>query len=690
MTPGEVISLVHRPANSLFPMQTTAPRSPTMSWLPVARDFRSDLHAALDGSKPTDCLESLSSLAACRLGFLETVQLDRTLGRLGLKEAPGFLPIRLAILASSTVDHLSPAIRVAGLRRKLLIDIHIGGYGQYRQELLDPTSALHHFAPHFMLFSLCARDAIAGVPLTATAAEVDEAIARFMGDLRSFWGKAREIGNAAIIQQTFIDVTEPLFGGYDRVVPGAPARIVARLNDHLCGAAARDDVLLLDIAHASGRDGIDAWFDVGRWFQGKLEIAPQAAPLYGDLAARILAAQRGLSKKCLVLDLDNTLWGGVIGDDGLDGIVLGEGSAAGEAHVALQYYAKLLKERGVILAVCSKNDPTIAETAFRDHPEMVLRRSDIAALVANWDDKAQNLKAIAARLKIGVDSLVFVDDNPVERARVRQSLPMVAVPELPEDPAHFVRCLAEAGYFEAVAFTAEDRDRAQQYTANAEREALLGSAESMEAFLRGLKMTAIYGPFTAVDHARVVQLINKTNQFNTTTRRYTSEEVAHITSLPEALTLQFRLIDRMGDNGLVSTMILRPTPDDEDVLEIDNWVMSCRVFGRELEYEAMNIAVDAARERGARALVGNYIPTAKNDVIKTLYPNLGFSEINQSAPPNGATRWFLNVGDYVERDTHIVVQGQQNDRSRDSVQIHPHSSRSAARRLDRIDDGNPA
>ena len=639
-------------------MQTTAPRSPMMRWLPVPRDFRGDLRAALHGAKPTECLESLASLAACRLGFLETVQLDRALGRLGLKEAPGFLPIRLAILASATVDHLSPAIRVAGLRRKLLIDVHSGGYGQYRQELLDPTSALHHFAPQSVLFSLSARDAIAGVPLTATAAEVDEAIARFVGDLRSLWRMAREIGNAAVIQQTFIDVTEPLFGGYDRMVPGAPARVVARLNDQLCEAAARGDVLLLDVARASERDGIDAWFDVGRWLQGKLEIAPQAAPLYGDLAARILAAQRGLSKKCLVLDLDNTLWGGVIGDDGLDGIVLGEGSAAGEAHLALQHYAKLLKERGVILAVCSKNDAKVAEAVFRDHPEMVLRRSDIAAFLANWDDKALNLKAIAARLNIGVDSLVFVDDNPVERARVRQSLPMVAVLELPDDAAQYVRCLAEAGYFEAVAFTSDDRDRAQQYAANAERETLLGSAESMGEFLRGLNMSVVFGPFTSVDHARVVQLINKTNQFNTTTRRYASEEVARIASLPEALTLQFRLIDRVGDNGLVSTMILRPAPDDEGVLEIENWVMSCRVFGRELEYEAMNIAVDAARERGARALVGNYIPTAKNEVIKTLYPNLGFTEVNQSAPANGATRWFLELADYVMRDTHIIVEEQ--------------------------------
>jgi FkbH-like protein len=670
-------------------MQSASPRSPMMNWLPSARDFREDLRAALARAKPADGLEALAAIAAHRLSFLETVQLDRALARLEVKEAPGFQPVRLAILASATVDHLPPAIRVAGLRRKLLIDVHSGAYGQYRQDLLHPASALHRFQPQAVLFSLTARDAIAGIALSASRAEVEGAIARVVAELKSLWRKAREIGAAAVIQQTFLDVSESLFGGYDRMVPGTPSTVVARLNDQVCEAAARDGVLILDVARSSQRDGIDTWFDVGRWLQGKLEIAPQAAPLYGDLAARILAAQRGLSKKCLVLDLDNTLWGGVIGDDGLDGIVLGEGSAAGEAHLALQHYAKLLKERGVILAVCSKNDVKIAEAAFRDHPEMALSRSDFAAFQANWDDKAQNLKAIAAKLNIGVDSLVFVDDNPIERARVRQSLPMVAVPEMPEDPALYVRCLAEAGYFEATAFTAEDRDRAEAYAANAEREALLGAAESMDDFLRGLAMTAVYGPFTAVDHARVVQLINKTNQFNTTTRRYAADEITRIMEEPDAVTLQFRLLDRVGDNGLVSTMILRPTEDDE-VLEIENWVMSCRVFGRELEFEAMNIAVEAAKKRGVRALVADYIPTPKNDVISKLYPSLGFTEASSPAPANGARRWVLDLADYVARKTHIVVQEQQDDRSRDTGQIHPHSSRSVARRLDRVEDGNPA
>ncbi len=637
-------------------MESTTPRCPMMSWLPIASNFREDLRTALANAEPADRLEQLATLAGYRLGFLEIVQLDRAFVRLGLKEALGFMPLRLAILASSTVDQLAPAIRVAGLRRRLLIEVQYGGYGQYRQELLDPSSSIYQFAPQAILFSLTAREAIAAVPLTATVMEVDETIERLIGELRHFWRKAREISNGVILQQTFLDVSDPLFGSYDRFVPGAPTRVIARLNDRLCEAAAEDRVLLLDIARTSQRDGIDAWFDPGRWLQGKLEIAPQAAPQFGDLLVRILSAQRGLSKKCLVLDLDNTLWGGVIGDDGVEGIVLGEGSAVGEAHLGLQRYAKQLSDRGVILAVCSKNDPTIAEAAFHDHPEMVLRRSDIAVFLANWNDKTENLKTIATRLNIGLDSLVFVDDNRVERERIRQSLPMIAVPELPEDPALYVRCLADAGYFEAVAFTSEDRDRARQYAENAQRDTLFKLAQSLDEFLRGLEMSVVFGPFTAVDHLRIVQLINKTNQFNTTTRRYTSEEIASIANLPNALTLQFRLLDRIGDNGLVSTMILRPTPD-EDVLEIENWVMSCRVFGRQLEFEAMNIAVAAARARGVTALVADYFPTSKNNVISALFPTLGFASVSQAMPSSGATRWFLNIADYVTLPTHIAHPG---------------------------------
>ena len=624
-----------------------------MNWLPSPQDFRQRLRSALALVSPTERFKQLAELAQFRLGFLETIQLDNALRQTSEVDVSGFSRVRLAVLSSCTVDHLLPAIRVAGLRRRLVFDLYKGAFGQYRQELLDPASPLRAFKPEIILLSLTARETIAGVPLGVTVQEAESALVRATEELCGLWRSARENFNALIVQQSFLDVSESLFGSYDRLVPGAPMRLVACLNERVADAASRNRVLLLDVARPSAREGIDAWFDVARWLQGKIEIAPQSAPSYGELVSRLVAAQRGQSRKCLVLDLDNTLWGGVIGDDGLDGIVLGEGSALGEAHLALQRYAKLLKERGIILAVCSKNELAVAESAFRDHPEMALRRSDISAFVANWNDKAENLRDIAKQLNIGLDSLVFVDDNPVERARVRESLPMVAVPELPSDAAHYVRCIADAGYFEAVSFTDEDRDRAGQYSANAEREALRSASQGMEAFLRGLNMRVECGPVVSVDLARVTQLINKTNQFNTTTRRYTAEEVSRLANSSENLALQFRLVDRFGDNGLVSVMVMRPVLAERDVLEIDTWVMSCRVFGRQLEFEAMNIAVEFARGRGVRELRADYIPTAKNGIVSNLYITLGFSSRPQPGLPEAASRWFLDLAQYTPHQTFI-------------------------------------
>jgi HAD superfamily phosphatase (TIGR01681 family) len=402
-----------------------------MSFNHSAEEFRDKLRDAAASSCPEGRLKALAKLAQQPLGFLETIQIDNALRQIPDEEVPGFARMRIAVLSSCTVDHLLPAIRVAGLRRGFRFSTHKGGFGQYRQELLDPHSPLKAFSPQVILLSLTARETLARVAPGATADEAERAVRQTTEELGGLWSVARDDFNALVVQQSFLDVYEPLFGSYDQIVPSAPSRLVARLNDRVAESAVQNGVLLLDVSRASARQGIDAWFDVGRWLQGKIEIAPQAAPTYGELLSRIIAAQRGQSKKCLVLDLDNTLWGGVIGDDGLAGIVVGEGSALGESYLALQRYAKMLKARGIILAVCSKNEAAVAEGAFRDHPEMVLRLSDFAAFVANWDDKARNLRAIAQQLNIGLDSLVFVDDNPVERARVRESLPMVTVPELP-------------------------------------------------------------------------------------------------------------------------------------------------------------------------------------------------------------------------------------------------------------------
>jgi FkbH-like protein len=629
-----------------------------MDWLPKIADFRQALQSAVSLGQPQEKIERLAWLAGHRLGFLETIQLDRTLGSVVSIGARGFTSLRIGLIGSATLQQLEPGIRVSGLRHRLLFDVRTGGYGQYRHEVLSPTSFLHSFAPQIVLLSLTADDVLGNIALGATTSQVDAALANAIAELRGLWHSIRTSLNASVIQQTFLDRSLQIFGSFDRMAPTAPSRIISRLNDLLCDAAKADGIVLLDIGRQAQTDGIEAWFDVRRWLQAKQELKPEVSGLYGELFSRVISAQRGQSRKCLVFDLDNTLWGGVVGDDGLDGIILGPGSAQGEAHLALQEYAVKLKERGIILAVCSKNDSVVAETAFRDHPEMRLKRSDITAFMANWDDKAENLMKIAAQLNIGVDSLVFVDDNPIERARIREALPSVAVPEIPEDPVGHAQALAQAGYFEAINFTQEDRERAELYGKDAQRSALLSVSKSMDDFLRGLEMSVVHAPVGKNDMARVSQLINKTNQFNTTTQRYTAEQVAIRVSAPQYIALQLRLVDRYGDNGIVSVVILGPT-SEVGVLEIEIWVMSCRVFGRELEFEIMNIVSETARRHGAHRIVAKYIPTERNKIIKELYANLGFTPIGVTDKNDQSTEWQLDLADYRSRKTHIARRDMQ-------------------------------
>ena len=627
-----------------------------MKWLPEIENFRQVLQSASSLGQSDERLRKLAWIAGHKLGFLETLQLDRALVATGPVETEGFAHQRVALIGSATLQQLESGIRVSGLRHGLRFELRTGGYGQYRQEALLPTSFLYGFAPNIVLLSLTASDVLGNIPLTATDSEVEAALSKSVHELRNIWRSIRTSFKASVIQQSFLDQSLPIFGSFDRLAAAAPSRLVARLNDLVAEASKEEGVPLLDIAAQVQRDGVEAWFDVRRWLQAKQEIRFEAAALYGELFARIVSAQRGRSRKCLVCDLDNTLWGGVIGDDGLDGIVLGAGSAQGEAHLMLQAYALQLKQRGIVLAVCSKNDAAIAEKAFQEHPEMLLKRSDISSFVANWDDKAGNLISIATQLNIGIDSLVFVDDNPIERARIREALPTVAVPELPEDPAGYALTLAEAGYFEAVSFTREDRERAELYARDAQRSEALSVSKSIGDFLGGLDMSVAYGPF--VELSRVTQLVNKTNQFNTTARRYTPDEVADRASAQSYITLQFRLIDRYGDNGIVSAILLGPT-SEKKTFEIETWVMSCRVFGRGLEEEIMNIVVETARQNGACLIVANYVPTSKNTIIKDLYPRLGFSPLSSGDNSDDGTRWQLDLARYQPHQTHITRRDMQ-------------------------------
>jgi FkbH-like protein len=638
------------------PLQSAAARTNSslgLSWLPEMPAWSAELKTLADADDVA-AWAKLVGLANSRMDFIRTIRLDRARQtRLGDEPPAGLaaIPVRLAVLGSSTLTHLLPAIRVAALRRGIWFTTYEADFGQYLQELADPCSNLHRFRPNTVLFAFDAAHLMRNADPAMNAAEADAALQATLAHLTECWHLARDVFRCPVIQQAALSIFPPLLGNNEHRLPGSPARMTAVLNTALRDASEREGVDLLALDARVATDGLAAWYDPTLWHRAKQEVSPAAAPLYGDLVARMIAARQGRSYKCLVLDLDNTLWGGVIGDDGLEGIVLGQGSALGEAFVALQSYAKSLSRRGVILAVCSKNDEANALLPFDQHPEMVLKRGDISCIAANWDDKAANIRAIAKQLNIGLDALVFVDDNPFERNLVRRELPMVAVPEVPADPALIPMCLADAGYFESLAVTDEDRERTSQYQANLARAKLEGSATDLPSYLRSLEMRLLWRRFDRVGLQRIVQLINKSNQFNLTTRRYTEEDALAVMDDPLAFGLQLRLLDRFGDNGVIAIVIGRQSADG-DVL-IDTWLMSCRVLGRQVEEATLSLAVAEAGKLGARRLIGEYIPTAKNGMVKDHYNKLGFTFLAET--PTGSSRHGLDIGAFAAPEFFMEI-----------------------------------
>ncbi len=625
-------------------------------WLPILADWGERLDIA-KSSDPETAWRLLVQLAKSNLDLTRTERLNRVVGRIFKQGPPGNIVepvIRLALLGSSTVEHLVSSIRVAGLRRGMWIEVYTPPYGQYFQELANPQSGLYEFSPNVIMFSLDARHLLGAAAGSSDAPGPGPDAA--LGRLEHIWRLSRSMG-ANVIQQDALNVFPALVGSNEHRLDGSPRTRTERLNAALMERCDVAGVDVLSLTAATARDGVAAWHDPSVWYRAKQEIKPTAAPAYGEQVARLIGAQFGRSSKCLVLDLDNTLWGGVIGDDGLDGIVLGQGSPAGEAHLELQTYARTLAQRGIILAVCSKNDEANALEPFDKHPEMALRRSDIACFVSNWQDKATNLRAIAKTLNIGLDSLVFVDDNPFERNIVRQELPMVEVPELPDDPSGYVACIAQAGYFEATRITSDDTVRNQQYRENAARVAAIAGVTDLDGYLASLKMELRWRPFDSVGAARISQLINKSNQFNLTTRRYSDAEVQALIGASREVTLQMRLTDTLGDNGMICVIIVRPDPADETIGEIDTWLMSCRVLGRGVEQSALNLLVEEARSRGYSTLRGHYRPTAKNGMVSDHYSRLGFAE---EAAPDGVsadsvTVWRLELKDFAPMSNHITT-----------------------------------
>lgn len=583
--------------------------------------------------------EALAQVRAC-LSPDDPLDIQSRAAAVVRRAPPGSLglrPLRLAMLGASTVDHLAEVLRLWLALSGIEAEIHVAPFDTAEQSVLDANGPLQAFRPQVVWFFATGRDLALDAPPGATESAVSAAVNEAVEARAALCALAVERLGCTVLQNNADLPADDPFGHLSGAAGWGRRTLLRQYNARLA-VSLPPGALLFDLDHVASAWGLTRWVDPRLWFHSKHAFAPDASGHVAAHAARVIAAHHGLARKCLVLDLDNTLWGGVIGDDGLAGIVLGQG-AEGEAFVAFQRYVRALRARGVVLAVCSKNDRETALEPFRRHPDMALRESDIAVFHASWDDKATGLRAIAEALSLSTDALVFVDDNPVERALVRENLPDVAVVEMPDDPALFVPALARGGYFEATVFSSEDGQRANDYAANARRAEARAAAVDMAAFLTGLRLRGAVSAPDDIALPRMAQLINKSNQFHLTGVRLSEAELRALRDREDHRLLSFRLADRFGDNGLVSAVVLRRAGGEAHV---DVWVMSCRVLGRSMEAFVVHAIQAAALEWGCAEIVGRYVASPRNGLVADLYARLGF------APGEGGT-WRAPVAGEASR-----------------------------------------
>lgn len=557
----------------------------------------------------------------------------------------GHVPLtacKVAVLRSFTVEPLQPLLRAGGFAGGLDLDVRAGDFNTFAQEIVDPASWVYGWGADVVILAAQARDVAPGLWTgfaDLSAADVEAHVAQALGQYRQLVGALRSRSAAHLVIHNWQLPPAPAQGLLDARAELGQAAAFRRVNAGLA-ALAREarNVYVLDYDALVARHGAARWEDPRKWLMVRLPIAADQLVHLAREWLRFLHPITGRVCKCLVTDLDNTLWGGVIGEDGLDGIKLDAGTA-GHPYQSLQRALLDLYRRGILLAVASKNNPAEAREAIEKHPGMLLRPDHFAALRINWADKATSLREIAAELNIGLDALAFLDDNPVERAWVREQLPEVTVLELPADPMGFADAVRTSPVFERLALTEEDRERGRMYAEQRVRAELQTSAASLEDFYRSLAMEVEIGPVTPATLARTAQLTQKTNQFNLTTRRYSEEQVSAFAADPACRAYTIKVKDRLGDNGLVGVAITRDDPAAARC-EIDTLLLSCRVIGRTVETAFLAHIAGEARARGIRTLAGWYLPTKKNPPARDFYTAHGFKAV---AERDGGTLWELDL-----------------------------------------------
>ncbi|MCD8220335.1 MAG: HAD-IIIC family phosphatase [Ruminococcus sp.] len=583
----------------------------------------------------------------------EILQKRRRIRRTLLADGTPRIPKRIAVLSGSTTSDLVEILELFLLNEGIVPTFYQSEYAQYWQDAMFDAPALVEFQPELIWIHTTSRNITeAPLPLSASLEEIEAALDRQTAHFTQMWAHLSARYHCPIIQNNMELPAWRLLGNRDAWDPHGMVWFVEELNRRFAAyAQEHTDFYLHDIHYLSACYGLDQWHDATYWYLYKYALCLPAIPEFAYSLTRIIRSIYGKNKKVLALDLDNTLWGGVIGDDGPEGIAIGQETAEAQAYTEVQAYCKAQKQLGVLLTICSKNDPENV-TFGLSHPDSVLRESDFVSIAASWSPKDQELRQTAQTLSLLPESFVFIDDNPAEREIVSAQIPGIAVPAF-DSPAACIRVLDRAGYFEATTLSVADANRTAMYHASAQRAQLQQTYANYTEYLLGLEMYAEIRDFTPMALPRIVQLTNKSNQFNLTTRRYTQSEMEQVARDPNRICLCGRLRDRFGDNGIVSVVIGEIAGD---TLHVELWLMSCRVLKRDMELAMLDVLVAACKARGVQKIRGYYLHTAKNAMVRDLYGDFGFTK--EKSFENSDTTWLLDLDGYSEKN-HVIRVNQE-------------------------------
>jgi FkbH-like protein len=553
--------------------------------------------------------------------------------------------LRIALLGDAATQHYRQGLSAILKLRGWWPEVYEAEFDTIRQEILNAASELYRSDPEIVILFTTTQALWHRFARSAEKAGFAEVVS---GEIIELWKQLQSRSNAIVLQHNFVVPLNRPFGNHTATERETLTSAVTRINQRLLEAAPEHGVKIVDTEFQAAYHGKRHWLDERLWCQAKQGLSPSFIPSMAKSVSDTILLERGVGVKCVIVDLDNTIWGGILAEDGADRIEVGQ-SEMGLAFQRVQIALLELKARGVLLAICSKNDQVNVTDVLQNHPDMILRLDDFAACIANFGDKASNILAIREKLNLGLDSFVFLDDTAFERALVRKAFPAIQVPELSVDPADFVNDLARWNLFEARSATSEDLARLAYYQADDQRQTIRTKFQGLDDFIAELGMEAHVLPFDGYALPRVLQLVQRSNQFNLTTIRYSEADLRKFAHDVDVVPFCIRLSDRLGDNGIIATVILRKSGSDAVV---DTWIMSCRVLGRRVEDMTVQLMVERARQLGCRRLVGRYTPTAKNGIVENLYLQHGFAE----AGADGSTRLYsLDIDRYRLQSIPIII-----------------------------------